>query len=442
MGECAVRGRVVDAETGEPIGRASVHLHGYAVPGDVLAQVAADGSFEFPDVSAGKYTMSVISTAGYQWTPYVGEGVRKDLGNVFTLAVGEALEGVELRAEQAYQVSGRLSDERGQPLGTEDRVLIKAWRKLAEPGFAGSTYSATWRTRWRPRDSTFMIEGLDGTPVILTAAVTSADQTVTIYPPCYYPGTFSRDDATIITFDDERHVLGVDLRLRRTGGVVLAGTVTDEDTGEPVPEAMVLVHRLDMLWDEAIAYSDEAGRYRFECLGPGEFLIHVDASPAGYVRTRETVFLTDGDEGAAVDVTLRRGVRFAGKVVDVDGNPLDAVIWSGTAQIEEPQGGGWYRPANRHCPRSLWTGNEALYGIGDGDYSDAVMLILAESEFLIPSMMPGQIEFRFDRLPTGYRILKVLHDGADLTGLGFFTEPGESYEDITIVVGPKPEPQQ
>ena len=68
--------------------------------------------------------------------------------------------------------------------------------------------------------------------------------------------------------------------------------------GKPVPEAFVVVHRRDMLFDFVTAYTDAQGHYQIQGLGDGEFLVHVDAVHRGLVRTRTPIDLAKAKNNA------------------------------------------------------------------------------------------------------------------------------------------------
>ena len=124
------------------------------------------------------------------------------------------------------------------------------------------------------------LDGLGGKPVYVMAINWQAAKEGNAYPPIYYPGTFFRSDAKRITFDKQQHVDNINIKLQKEGGLILEGTVRDE-AGKPVPEAFVVVHRRDMLFDFVTAYTDAQGRYQIQGLGDGEFLVHVDAVHRG-----------------------------------------------------------------------------------------------------------------------------------------------------------------
>lgn len=66
----ALAGSVQDAETGNAIADALVHIEGRKLPLQNSTQTRADGSFYFMDLPAGKYTLNVTcSYPGSRYTP-------------------------------------------------------------------------------------------------------------------------------------------------------------------------------------------------------------------------------------------------------------------------------------------------------------------------------------------------------------------------------------
>ena len=127
-------------------------------------------------------------------------------------------------------------------------------------------------------------------------------------PPIYYPGTFSRSEAKLITFDSRRSVENVNITRRKEGGLAIAGTVRDE-AGKPVPEAFVVVHPCDMSGCLATAYTDAQGHYRIQGLGEGEFLFHVDAVHRGLAHTRVPIRLDKTTKKTEISFILHRERR-------------------------------------------------------------------------------------------------------------------------------------
>jgi len=257
-------------------------------------------------------------------------------------------------------------------------------------------------------------------------------------PPIYYPGTFSRNEAGLITFDNQWDVKNIDIQLQRTGGLVLEGTVVNE-TGEPVPEAFVVVHRSDMLFDFVTAYTDEQGSYRIQGLGDGEFLVHADAVHRGFVRTRTPIDLDSANKRTQLDFTLRQGVVISGKFVDEDGNDWQIGQSYGYANIKDLRG-----PTssfsltdfrNKYRPEDVRRGSGGDFAPGEGDYYDGQMIFPTKSTFIIQGMMPGQTMMSFYPKKEKCEVVGILCNGQGIMETGIETMPGQEIKDVIVKIG-------
>jgi len=118
-GNCSIGGKVISAETGEPIGHAKAYLFCLATHDAIFIDVASDGSFEFKNIPAGNYSLRTINTSGFQDAIYNPEGKYGQYPK-FSLRDKEKRTDLLLKARPAYSISGRVLDENGKPLrGTE-----------------------------------------------------------------------------------------------------------------------------------------------------------------------------------------------------------------------------------------------------------------------------------------------------------------------------------
>ena len=260
-------------------------------------------------------------------------------------------------------------------------------------------------------------------------------------PPIYYPGTFSRKDAKLITFDKEKSSDNVNITLRKGGGLILEGTVRDE-AGKPVPEAFVVVDRRDMLFDFVTAYTDEQGRYQIQGLGEGEFTVHVDAVHRGFVRMRIPLDLDKASEKTRRDFTLARGVAISGKLVDEKGKDWRIGESFGYANVikDKPDKSDsssfslthfW----NKYRPENVAPYLGGFFALGEGGYRNGDMHFPTKSTFVIQGMMPGNTTIGFLPNKERQKVLKILYGGRDILKSGVETKPGEEIKNVTIVIG-------
>ena len=429
-GNCSIGGKVISAETGKPIGHAKAYLFCLATHDAIFIDVASDGSFEFKNIPAGKYSLRIINTSGFQDAIYNPEGKSGYPG--FSLEDGEHRSGIVFKAKPAYRISGRVLDEDGKIPENIDTLRVLAWIEKDN----GQEYENE-QARLNRQDGSYFIDGLSGKPVYIMAINWRAAKEGNAHPPIYYPGTFSRNDAKLIRFDEKQECENIDIRLRRKGGLILRGTVTD-DTGKPVPEAFVVVHRRDMLFDFVTDYTDKKGRYRIQGLGDGEFLVHIDAVHRELVRTRTPIVIDSANRRTQLDFALKRGVTISGKFVDEDGNDWQIGQSYGHANIKYWMGAtssfSLTDFRNKYRTKDVRRGSGGSFHQGQGDYGSADMLFPAMNTFVIEGMMPGKTIINFSPKKEGCKVSEILYNGRNIKETGLETKPGQEIKDITIVI--------
>jgi len=375
--------------------------------------------------------MRTINTSGFQDAIYNPEGKYGQYPN-FSLKDKEKRIDLLLKARPAYSISGRVLDENGKIPENIDTLSVLAWiEKDSGQGYENE------QARLNRRDGSYFIDGLSGKPVYIMAINWRAAKEGNAHPPIYYPGTFSRNDAKLVRFDGKQKCENIDIRLRRKGGLILEGTVTD-DTGKPVPEAFVVAHRRDMLFDFVTDYTDKQGRYQIQGLGDGEFLVHVDAAHRELVRTRTPIVIDRANRRAQLDFALKRGVTISGKFVDEDGNDWQIGQSYGHAIIKDWWGStGSFSLTdfrNKYRSKDVRKGSPGSFHRGQGDYGSAEMLFPAENTFIAEGMMPGKTIINFSPKKEGCNVLEILYNGRNIMETGIETKPGQKIKDITIVI--------
>ncbi len=441
-GNCSISGKVVSAATGKPIDHARMYLHYSGTHGSIFIDVAGDGTFIFKDIPTGPHSLRTSHVAGYQDAVYNPKGKPGSYPQ-FSLEDGEHRSGLVLKAKQAYRISGKVMDEDGKVPENIGTLRVLAWSEKDN----GKGYELE-QTRVKGADGSYFIDGLSDKPVYIMAINWRAARKGNARPPIYHPGTFSRNDAKLITFGEKPERDNINITLQKEGGLVLKGTVIDE-TGKPVPEAFVVVHRPDMLFDFVTAYTDQQGGYQIQGLGDGEFLVHVDAVHRGFVRTRVPIDLDSAKATTQRDFRLGRGVTISGKLVDEDGNEWQIGQSHGHAYIKDPPKPDSDPDAtvltsssfsltdfrNKYRPEDARRGSGGEFSSGDGDYASGDMIFPTTSSFVLQGMMPGHTMVSFSPKKEGQETLQILHNGRNIMETGLETEPGQEIKDVTIVIG-------
>ena len=402
--------------------------------------VGADyGSFEFQDIPASLYTLRTTDTFGYQDTYYNPENDASEQPT-FRLKDGEKRWQIRLKVQPIrpyLHIAGRVLGEDGKPIANNRDLRVEAWLQLPQ-GHLKGLYRSVASSGVDEQDGSYLLRELDGRPVYVMVGDFNAYKKDDPYPPRFYPGTFSRSDAKMITFDNHESIENADIQLARKSGLVLKGVVTDESTGQPVSDAMVVIRHADMLYDLFPVYADESGRYRIDTLGEGEFLAYVDVMHKGFVKTRKFFTIKLGAKETQLDVTLRRGVRISGKFVDEDGKPWQVKEAHGSASVPGfPYVGNAsnFPYYNKYAPLAAW-GTTVFYNVGEGDQPSSMMVYPTRDTFVIQAMMPGKTRIQFGpRKPRG-RVLKVLYNGKDIRRDPVIsTQAGQEIKDVTFVIG-------
>ncbi|MHC4557685.1 MAG: M56 family metallopeptidase [Planctomycetota bacterium] len=433
-GNCSLGGRVVSETTGEPIAHAKVYLFCTETHDAIFIDVASNGTFMFENIPTGPFSLRTTNTAGFQDVVYNPDN--KPGGyKWFSLEDGERRTDLVLKAKPAYSISGIVLDESGEPL-RDQKLWVWAWAELDELGGNLNRYRIV-EQKLVASDGSYFLDGLDGQPVYIMAIDLKAEEKDESYPPCYYPGTVARNEAHKVYFAEENAVVGIDIRLKKKGRFVLEGVVTDETTSDVIPKTLVTVHHRDMLFDRILTYTDEQGHYRIESLGTGEFLVHVDAEPWGFVRTRKPVLIERAQEINQLNFTLRPGVTISGEFVDENGDPIEI----------SPQAYGLaYRDGYPNPETMSWSGSRNKYGIkgssgnntfngGEGDYEEEYMDFPTPSTFIIEGIIPGKTVFRFHPKTEGQIVRDILHNGQSILDTGIETMPGQEIKDVIIMIG-------
>jgi hypothetical protein len=268
-----VSGRVVAGDTGRPIKRARVFLSAAELPGGRGMLTDENGTFDFADLPAGRYTITA-SKSGYIQLSY---GQRRPLqaGTPLQLLDGQQLKSVDFALPKGGVISGRVSDESGDVMpGVMVAVMRYQYqqgdRRLVPAGQAQTDDRGAYRV-WGLNPGDYYVsavarnEGLGGrgVPAAAAAAIADAlgalgarggaggrgaaagrggngrgfasasgdldDQDQLMYAPTYYPGVNAVADARAVTVGVSQEVVGIDFGLQLVRTARVSGHVENPD---------------------------------------------------------------------------------------------------------------------------------------------------------------------------------------------------------------------
>ena len=200
-----IRGIVVAAETGAPLGGARVVTwSGESQPRETVTD--PDGRYEVAELPQGKYFVSA-SHSGYLTTAFGQRQVRLiEGGAAVTMEAGQAVEHIDFALPRAGTIAVRVTDHLGEPLAgalvqvQRFQYSANGTRQLANVA-TGIRGPATTDDRGDVR-----VVGLTPGEYVIRASVRSirranaeASNVTEGFAPTFYPGTTDPGEAQLVT---------------------------------------------------------------------------------------------------------------------------------------------------------------------------------------------------------------------------------------------------
>ena len=406
-GTARIRGRVVSADTGAPLRRATVRVSAGEIRVNRSVNTDAEGKYELADLPAGRYNIFVTRN-GFVSLQF---GQRRPFESGRPLDVGEAqtVEKIDFALPRGGVIAGRITDELGEPLAgvrmqaMRHQYLPNGQRQLAPvmTVMFGGTVSNDL--------GEFRLFGLMPGAYIVSATPSEVGGTMTMpgaapspsdsdgHGITYYPGTINADQAQPITvaLSEEAAVSFalVPSRMTRVSGIVR------DSQGQPLPGVMLTIrskigYGTSMRGLPAVG-SD--GRFTISNIPPGEHWL-------------EVMQRSDGGEAASVSITA--GDR---DITDLVITTAPAATIRGSVTFES--GGAKSDRPSRVAIYSPDVGGPQLVR----PYDPTQGTIDANGQFQINGVA-GRVLFQaagtgFGPPPLGWSIKSVTFNGADITDI-------------------------
>jgi Carboxypeptidase regulatory-like domain len=323
-GTSRLRGRVVAADTGQPLRKAIVRLNSPEIREGRSTSTDANGLYEFRDLPGGRYTLlankgSYVSLSFGQTRPF--EGARP-----IELAENQTIDRLDFRLPRGAIITGRVIDEFGEPVAD---ASVSPLRQQYTPN--GRRMMPQGRMAMTNDVGEFRLFGLSPGQYVLSAVLRNAPMAMpsgdtderTGYAPTYYPGTDDPEAAQRIILTVGQVVSDLQISLVLTQTARLSGIALD-GAGRRLSMGMVMVQARSIgpFFGPMTGSIRPDGTFFIAGVAPGDYTLRATGpgmnGPGDASVARVTVA---GQDISGIQLVPRLPVTATGRIV-VDGGAL------------------------------------------------------------------------------------------------------------------------
>ncbi len=415
-GTATIRGRVIAGDTRRPLRRARVTASAPGLGPGISVGTDADGTYELTEIPPGSYRISV-QRSGYLPTDY---GQTRPLEQPRRLQVdkGDVLEHIDLTMPKAGVISGRVTDELGDPvegitvLAMRQRFWEGARQLVPASGVFRTNDAGEYRAiGLAPGNYYVMAMTRDTWPVRQGGTVQ-----VMGFAPTYYPGVVRPADARAVSLGPGRQASQIDIALIPGRTVNISGVALDSH-GKPF-ETVRLADEIrgenfGSFGGRISARTGPDGSFTLKEVTPGSYL--VQASTGRDAERPEVamapVAVEDGDI-TGLFLSGSEGGTITGRVITESGQP--AGIPRLRLSIGVPSAGQ---------PEPLLLGTFGAPGAS---------AVASDGTFTIKGVF-GKAPI-IVTLPDTWMVKNIQHDGQDLSDVPIELRSGETLDNVLIIV--------
>jgi hypothetical protein len=319
-GTGVIRGRVVRADTGEPLRRVQIRVEQWSsrdLGGPPSTMTGDDGRYELTQLPAGSYHLKA-TRGGYADVAY---GQRRSFGGgrPIELRDGQVAENINFSLPRGAVVTGRVVDEAGEAVAHVQvalarRQYIEGARRLTTHSGGSTDDRGEFRIFGAPPGDYLIVARFDA------SGFDSRERMR--YVPTYYPGTASVAEAQKVTIATGEELAGITIALARASTATVRGAIRASDGGTVPPFTFVSaretggVHAYGQT-EMGIAGGD--GSFAITGLLPGTYRLEARSSSAAEFASTDVV--VDNADVTGVSLVLSKGVTARGRIRFDTGSP-------------------------------------------------------------------------------------------------------------------------
>lgn len=446
----SIRGRVVYADTGNPLRRAKVHIVYPQQPESRFDNLTGrKGEFVIPNLPTGRYFL-VVEAPGVlspdlnyrRDTSILDDIYFSDSRNLFheVYVNGKDNAYVEIKARRGGVITGRVTSEDDQPLTS---ALIKLYLKKSGKLFP---ISSTWN---RYSDSP---TGTDSNGNYRIAGLAAGEYIVRVsehdsptgngdvadsygngsFMVFYYPGASTIKNAQTVSIVEGSEATGIDIRMPERSAHTVSGLVTLGPDRQPAAYLEVRLDRVEeqraptYSMSDASTRTDESGRWEVRGIPDGDYLVVIGGSArttAGYHRYVPTLTFPVKVNG--------------GDVLNINSQLGTGGYMSGTLTFER----GKKREGDfifiRLIDDSVLTKtSETAAQIVWNDYSNSEYVREEQDRFESTALRSGKYWLKVSGLdPDRLYVKSITRNGMDISQSPINITDGLDYTGVKVVIG-------
>ena len=429
-GTAKISGRVVAADAGTAIRRAQININSRDANFNRVVATDGDGRYELTALPAGRYRL-FVNKAGFVALEY-GQARPFEAGKPLDMAAGQVLEKVDFSLPRGSAITGRVTDEYGDPI-TDVQVealryqFANGERQLVNAGRSSQTDDL----------GAYRIFGLMPGEYVVRASMRpnmpsgqrATDTEPTGYPGMYYPGVTDVTQAQTVTaaLGQEVSSIGFPLvpaRLSRISGTVMSSG------GQPLVGAAVIIRargsnglgalRMNIIGNAGGQVRND-GSFQLTNVPPGEYTLDVQQRPQN-IRNLQDLNLSQL-EFASMPVSVSGDIDNLTIVTTPGVTVSGRVAYQGQAPPKQ----------NVQVTAAPFSGGPASIGALISAKALGSGRVTQDGTFELRGIAGPQM-IRVQGIPTGWALKSITLEGADITDTAYDFRPGNNVTGMVITL--------
>lgn len=430
-GTARISGRIIAAETGSPIRYAQINVSSGDAQFNRNVTTDSEGRYELASLPAGRYRL-YVNKAGYVPLEY-GQVRPFEAGKPLDIAEGQALEKIDFSLPRGSAITGRITDEFGDPV-TDVQVqalryqFVNGERQLVNAGRPSQTDDLGAYRVFGLMPGDYVVRASMRPNMPPGPAATERDSVG--YPGTYYPGVTDVSQAQTVTAALGQELSSIAFALVPARLSRISGTVMGSD-GRPLAGAMVMIRarggvgmaavRMAMMVNGGNNQVRPDGSFQLTNVPPGEYVLDVQQRPRPMQNLQDLGALQL--EFASMPISVSGDIDNLTIVTSPGVTVVGRVVYQGQAPPKQNLQITAVPPAGGPSPIGALIGAKAL---GGGRVNEG-------GGFTLRGIAGPQL-IRVQALPAGWALRSITMDGADITDAPYDFKPGVNVSGLVVTL--------